>query len=241
MEWAGLLALVAAVVVALFAVDLPGRVATLVGHSVEATLGETSAATSVGQVPPPNGSAPGGSQATSGPAASGSQAGGSPSSGNGGVSGAGAAAGGRGARAKGAAGNGAGNRGSLQSRLPTGGQRPYVPPKKSHGKPQRVPGGGFEDADGNIWKWDKSGHAGPHWDVEHPDRSHTNVAPDGTVIGKDNFPNKAPKGGDSAGSTAKKAAGGAAILGGTGAIIWWGAKILSPACGPFAPVCAIVA
>jgi hypothetical protein len=108
-----------------------------------------------------------------------------------------------------------------------------------------VRGGGFKDAYGNVWKWDPSGHAGPHWDVQHPDGSHTNVAPDGTVIGgKDNFPNKAPSdnagGGDNGGDTAKKAAGGAAIIGGAGAIIWWGAKILSPACGPLAPVCAIV-
>ncbi len=37
----------------------------------------------------------------------------------------------------------------------------------------------------------------------------------------------------------KKAAGGAAIAGGAGAAIWWGLKILSPACGPAAPLCAI--
>jgi hypothetical protein len=120
-----------------------------------------------------------------------------------------------------------------------------VPPKKAHGKPQRVRGGGFEDANGNVWKWDPSGHAGPHWDVEHPDGSHTNVSPEGQVIGPDNFPNKAPtgSGGDSgggdSGDTVKKAAGGAAVIGGTGAIIWWGLKILSPACGPLAPACAI--
>ncbi len=139
---------------------------------------------------------------------------------------------------------GSANRGPQSSRLPSGGQRPYVPPKGAHGRPQPVRGGGFKDAYGNVWKWDPSGHAGPHWDVEHPDGSHTNVAPDGTVIGKDNFPNKAPKGssdgGDSAGSTAKKVAGGAAIVGGVGAAIWWGAKILSPACGPLAPVCAVL-
>lgn len=147
--------------------------------------------------------------------------------------------------APGGAAAGSVNRGPQSSRLPSGGRRPYVPPKGAHGKPQPVRGGGFKDAYGNVWKWDPSGHAGPHWDVQHPDGSHTNVAPDGTVIGgKDNFPNKAPSdnagGGDSDGDTAKKAAGGAAIIGGAGAIIWWGAKILSPACGPLAPVCAIV-
>ncbi len=36
-----------------------------------------------------------------------------------------------------------------------------------------------------------------------------------------------------------KIVGGAAAGVGAGAIIWWGAKLLSPACGPFAPVCAI--
>lgn len=142
-------------------------------------------------------------------------------------------------------GTGAGsvNRGPQDKRLPSGGQRPYVPPKKGYGKPQRVRGGGFEDSNGNVWKWDPSGHAGPHWDVQHPDGSHTNVAPDGTVIGKDNFPNKAPAGGDggsSAGDTAKKAAGGAAIVGTIGTILWWVAKGASPVCGPAAPICAIV-
>jgi Flp pilus assembly pilin Flp len=145
-----------------------------------------------------------------------------------------------------AAGAGATNRGPQSDRLPSDGQRPYVPPKKAHGKPQRVRGGGFEDANGNVWKWDPSGHAGPHWDVEHPDGSHTNVSPEGQVIGgRDNFPNKAPSGsgsdsgGDGGSDTVKKAAGGAAIVGGTGAAIWWGLKILSPACGPAAPLCAI--
>ncbi|HEY7418682.1 MAG TPA: hypothetical protein VH593_26120, partial [Ktedonobacteraceae bacterium] len=39
--------------------------------------------------------------------------------------------------------------------------------------------------------WAKGGaqHGGPHWDVQHPNGTHTNVAPNGKVIGKDNFPN----------------------------------------------------
>ncbi len=113
-----------------------------------------------------------------------------------------------------AAGSGATNRGPQSDRLPSGGQRPYVPPKKAYGKPQRVRGGGFEDANGNVWKWDPSGHAGPHWDVQHPDGSHTNVSPEGQVIGPDNFPNKAPagsQGGESGnGATAARAARAAA-------------------------------
>jgi hypothetical protein len=70
------------------------------------------------------------------------------------------------------------------------GGRIYIPPKWSHGKPARARGG-FVDAKGNIWEWAPGGaqHGGPHWDVQHPDGSHTNVAPNGKVIGKDNFPN----------------------------------------------------
>ena len=39
----------------------------------------------------------------------------------------------------------------------------------------------------------------PHWDVQHPDGSHTNVDPDGNIThGDDNFPNKSRGGsGDS--------------------------------------------
>ena len=71
------------------------------------------------------------------------------------------------------------------------GGRIYIPPKKGHGKPFRSPDvkGAWEDAKGNDWEWAQDQHGGPHWDVQHPDGSHTNVAPDGTVIGKDNFPN----------------------------------------------------
>src|SRR5262249_55076530 len=135
--------------------------------------------------------------------------------------------------------------------LPRGGTRPYVPPKSSRGQPKKVPAGGrggakgYEDADGNIWIWNPPGspraHGGPHWDVEHKDGKHTNVNPDGSIRGEDNFPNKS-RGGDDSGSSGSKdntskIVGGAAAGVGAGAIIWWGAKLLSPACGPFAPVC----
>jgi Flp pilus assembly pilin Flp len=138
--------------------------------------------------------------------------------------------------------------------LPRGGSRPYVPPKNSHGQPKKVPAGrrggakGYEDADGNIWVWNPPGsptaHGGPHWDVEHKDGSHTNVNPDGSIRGEDNFPNK-PRGNDDSGGSSdnkdntSKIVGGAAAGVGAGAIIWWGAKVLSPACGPLLPVCAI--
>ena len=143
--------------------------------------------------------------------------------------------------------------GGQAANLPQGGDRPYVPPKSSHGQPKKVPAGGrggakgYEDADGNIWVWNPPGssgaHGGAHWDVQHPDGSHTNVYPDGSIRGEDNFPNKSRGSDDSGSSDSKdntsKIVGGAAAGVGAGAIIWWGAKRLSPACGPFAPVCAI--
>jgi hypothetical protein len=126
--------------------------------------------------------------------------------------------------------------------LPTGGRRPYVPPKKSHGKPQRArtkQGIGFEDEHGNIWVWDPRGQ---HWDVQHPKSGkHTNVNPDGSINhGPDNFPNKSPDNDSSGADNAAKSVG---ILGGIaagGGLLWWIGKAASPVCGPAAPVCAIV-
>jgi hypothetical protein len=139
--------------------------------------------------------------------------------------------------------------GNHADQLPTGGDRPYSPPKQGRGNPVRVRGGGFIDQDGNIWEWAPAGqqHGGPHWDVQHPDGSHTNVAPDGTVIGKDNFPNKRrvpqppppPPEGSGDGNTAKIVGGAAAVAGG-GAVIWWLGKLASPLCGPAAIACAFV-
>ncbi len=80
--------------------------------------------------------------------------------------------------------------------LPTdpGAERRYVPPKSGRGAPVRgkTKDGqyGWKDADDNIWVSDKSGHRGRHWDVHHEDRTHTNVSPDGDVLGEDNFPNR---------------------------------------------------
>lgn len=81
--------------------------------------------------------------------------------------------------------------------LPTDGDRPYVPPRQA-GSPEVVRWtrggegnrsvGGFEDIHGNRWEWARDQHAGPHWDVQHPDGTHTNVYPDGMVHqGADNF------------------------------------------------------
>lgn len=46
-------------------------------------------------------------------------------------------------------------------------------------------GKGYLD-NNNIWKRTQDQRGGPHWDVQHPDGSHTNVFPDGNVVGPDN-------------------------------------------------------
>jgi Bacterial toxin 37 len=134
--------------------------------------------------------------------------------------------------------------------LPTRGSRPFEPKKNERGQPQKKRtdrGYGYEDRHGNIWVWDPTGHAGAHWDVQHPGRSkeHTNVYPDGEVHqGEDNFPNKSrgsddDGGGSSDNDTAKSVAIGAGAVG-AGGLIWWLGKLASPACGPAALVCAVV-
>jgi hypothetical protein len=138
-----------------------------------------------------------------------------------------------------------------QPRRPVADRRrsPYSPPKQGRGNPVRVKGGGFVDQDGNVWEWARPGqqHGGPHWDVQHPDGSHTNVAPDGTVIGKDNFPNKRrvpappppPPEGSGDGNTAKIVGGAAVVAAGAG-LVWWLGKLASPLCGPAVIVCGFV-
>ncbi len=71
---------------------------------------------------------------------------------------------------------------SLANKLPKKGNIPYIPPKQKGNPPYvRAPKGGFLDKYGNIWRRDKSKHGGEHWDVEHPDGSHTNVDDDGEI------------------------------------------------------------
>lgn len=74
--------------------------------------------------------------------------------------------------------------------LPTSGTHPYRPPKRP-GNPEFVrhpEGNGFLDDLGNRWEFAKDPHAGPHWDVQHPNGKHTNVYPDGIVHqGADKF------------------------------------------------------
>jgi hypothetical protein len=79
----------------------------------------------------------------------------------------------------------------LSTDLPYTGERPYV--SSDPLRPIRKRGGGFLDIDGNLWLRDKSGHGGPHWDVQHHNGTHTNVDYYGRVRGgqkHDNFPNR---------------------------------------------------
>jgi RHS repeat-associated protein len=61
----------------------------------------------------------------------------------------------------------------------------HEPPKNWDGKKVKNPNGpgaGYPDRRGNVWVPTGPGpgaHGGPHWDVEHPDGSHTNVYPGG--------------------------------------------------------------
>ncbi len=78
--------------------------------------------------------------------------------------------------------------------LPRRGLHPYVPPKRGDWveNPPRGPKG-YLDVDGNEWVPHRPSPTGAdddfHWDVQHPDGSHTNVAPDGSIHhGPDNFP-----------------------------------------------------
>jgi hypothetical protein len=153
---------------------------------------------------------------------------------------------------QGGGGGGGGNQGSQEERLPRGGSHPFEPKKGQRlSEPvQCDPGGGgclprrkatvnrerdgsFVDKHGNRWQWDP---VKGEWDVQHKDGTHTNVSPDGEVThGPNNFPNKSRterEGGD----TAKVVVGGVTI----GGALWWAAKLLSPACGPLAPACAVV-
>jgi hypothetical protein len=75
--------------------------------------------------------------------------------------------------------------------LPHSGPHPFVPPQRRDWlkNPLRGPNGGYVDARGNEWV----PHVGPtgldHWDVQHPNGSHTNVRTDGNIHhGPNHFP-----------------------------------------------------
>ena len=141
-------------------------------------------------------------------------------------------------------GHGPGNRGIGKSGdLPRGGDHPYVPPKSGRGKPVKVPKDtAWKDNKGRTWKWDRL-HK-DHWDVTDKDGDHINVNPDGSEARK---PKAEPTpsatgqqndGKQKGGGKAKSVLPWGIGLGGAGAL-WWGGKILSPACGPLAPACAV--
>lgn len=65
--------------------------------------------------------------------------------------------------------------------LPTGGDFPFEPRKGDHGRPKKLPGNqGYIDNHGNRWVKDHSKQWG-EWDVQHSDRTHTNVGYDGNI------------------------------------------------------------
>jgi hypothetical protein len=79
--------------------------------------------------------------------------------------------------------------------LPRAGLHPYVPPSGRNWlkNPARGPQNGYLDIEGNEWVPHPPPTGGDpdefHWDVQHPDRRHTNVRPDGAIHhGDDNFP-----------------------------------------------------
>lgn len=66
--------------------------------------------------------------------------------------------------------------------LPSSGSYPFNPPVDKAGNPvyRKGDSNGAVDQDSNEWKWDKGAarNGNPHWDVQHPDGSHTNVNPE---------------------------------------------------------------
>lgn len=128
--------------------------------------------------------------------------------------------------------------------LPTGGDNPYVPPKSGRGKPVKIKGKkAWKDAKGRTWEWDKL-HK-DHWDVTDKNGDHINVNPDGSEARKPNAtasPSASPSAPKGKGKSHFdwKPWGIGAGAAGAGGLLWWGGKLLSPACGPFAPACAIV-
>jgi len=76
-------------------------------------------------------------------------------------------------------------------KLPRGGRHPYVPPRPDWLKnpPRGEVDPSYVDAEGNEWQPHVTRNLDNfHWDVQHPDGSHTNVGPNGEVQhGPDNF------------------------------------------------------
>lgn len=62
----------------------------------------------------------------------------------------------------------------------------FIPKKNWDGKKAKHRRGwGWPDQKGNIWvPTGPNGHGGPHWDVQHPDGSYTNIVPGGKARGE---------------------------------------------------------
>lgn len=140
-------------------------------------------------------------------------------------------------------GHGPGNPGIGKSGdLPRGGDHPYVPPKSGHGRPVKVRGKtAWKDNQGRLWEWDKL-HK-DHWDVTDKNGDHINVNPDGSEARNPDSKGE-PKPSASPGNTGGGKSDYSWVPWGVGAagaggMLWWGGKLLSPACGPLAPACAI--
>lgn len=129
-----------------------------------------------------------------------------------------------------------------------GGEEWYEPPKSGKGKPVKVNGqNAWVDKRGRIWKWDTK-HK-DHWDVTDPKTGkHINVNPDGSIARQPKStaspqatqPPPPPPGNKGTSNFWKSVAAVGAVVGGVAVAIWWGAKVLSPACGPAFPLCALV-
>ena len=74
------------------------------------------------------------------------------------------------------------DRGALADRLPREGPFQYISPSGAGKRPRRVRGNGFVDEKGSQWEWSAGVKPGQcdHWDVSHPDATHSNIRPEGT-------------------------------------------------------------
>lgn len=128
-----------------------------------------------------------------------------------------------------------------------GGEEWYEPPKRGNGKPVKAKGeNSWVDKWGRIWKWDTKHR--DHWDVTDPKTGkHINVNPDGSIARKPKTtaspqvsePPPPPPGNKGTSNFWKSVAAVGAVVGGVAVAIWWGAKVLSPVCGPAFPLCAL--
>ncbi len=74
------------------------------------------------------------------------------------------------------------NKGALKERLPKVGAFRYVSPEGDGRSPKRIRGNGFVDVQESQWEWSDGVKPGQcdHWDVTHPDGTHSNIRPEGT-------------------------------------------------------------